>query len=224
MSDQSKFQKLLENARFELVTTSSADGTGDLMARTVDGVLIFRRNHDGSGWREFDPEAAEVGDAVTKITDTALLRLLEAQWHTLKRAAQQEFQRDLVEFVRIGYNDCSIHFLAVFDSYGYGFKAALEAIKNVESYNNFSGAIVREAVRKILPYADKIIFGSEFSPVLYIELDKSISLAERSPEEFVKIRDGIIEIIKKAFAETKFHTFRIGQSFFGTISLRFSWS
>jgi hypothetical protein len=85
MSDQSKFQKLLENARFELDTTSS-HGTGDLIARTVDGVLIFRRNHDGSGWSEFDPEAAEVGDAVTKITDTALLRLLEAQRHTLKPA------------------------------------------------------------------------------------------------------------------------------------------
>jgi len=86
MSDQSKFQKLLESARFELDTTSSADGTGDLIARTVDGVLIFRRNDDGSGWSEFDPEAAEVGDAVTKITDTALLRLLDAKRYTLNPA------------------------------------------------------------------------------------------------------------------------------------------
>jgi len=86
MSDQSKFQKLLENARFELDTISLADGTGDLIARTALGVLIFRRNHDGSGWSEFDIEAAEVGDAVTKITDTALLRLLDAQRYKLNPA------------------------------------------------------------------------------------------------------------------------------------------
>src|ERR1700730_5358623 len=85
MSDQELLDSL-ENARFELDTTSSANGTGSLIARTADGVLVFRRNDDGSGWSEFDPESAKEGDAVTKITDTALLHLLEAKWHMLKRA------------------------------------------------------------------------------------------------------------------------------------------
>ena len=85
MSDQ-ELLNYLKNARFELDTTSFADGTGDLVARTADGALIFRRNDDGSGWSEFDPEAAEVGDAVTKITDTALLRLLDAQRYKLNPA------------------------------------------------------------------------------------------------------------------------------------------
>lgn len=57
MSDEQKLFDSLENARFEPDTTSSADGTGSLTAHTADGVLVFLRNDDGSGWSEFDPEA-----------------------------------------------------------------------------------------------------------------------------------------------------------------------
>lgn len=80
----------------------------------------------------------------------------------------QEYKRDSVEFVRIGYNDACINFLVKFDRYD--FDNLRKAIKNVDEYNEFQGAKVAAAFKKIEHLALSASFGREGSPVLYIRL------------------------------------------------------
>jgi hypothetical protein len=146
----------------------------------------------------------------------------EAARDTLPRRntlSTQEFKRDPVEFVRIGYNDCSINWLAVFNKYE--FAEALESIQSVDSCNNFSGKTVARALTTVLPLAYKVSFGREGSPVLYIELD--LSKLQDNPEALALARDSSIASIKKAFARTQYDEFHTAQSFWDTTTIRFWW-
>jgi hypothetical protein len=79
-------------------------------------------------------------------------------------------KRDAVNFVAIGYNDACTDFKVSFSRYN--FDNALKAIRNVGDYNGFNGAKVAKVVEKFLPILDKIEFGREGSPVLYLYIDR----------------------------------------------------
>lgn len=79
-----------------------------------------------------------------------------------------------IEFVRLGYGDLfgvpfrSLDFLAEFSN----LSQAAEAIRLVESYNDFNGVEVADALLALQrnDMVGRVEFGREYSPVLYLHV------------------------------------------------------
>jgi hypothetical protein len=92
------------------------------------------------------------------------------------RAAVTEHARNSVEFVRIGFNDCCIFFTVGF--YRHDFADFRLAVKAAGQYNNFDPRAVLKAFDKIADSLDRVYFGREGSPVMYLKVEHSEDPAE----------------------------------------------
>lgn len=125
--------------------------------------------------------------------------------------AMKEYQRDTVQFVKIGFNDACINWLAVFNRYE--FEDLYKSIASVTEYNNFVGANVAKVAKHIAPYVNSFSFGREGSPVLYIELKRE-AVEQRGKDE-------LVSEIREAFEPVLPDEFHVGTSFFGdAVTLR----
>ena len=81
---------------------------------------------------------------------------------------KQEFSRDDVEFVRIGYNDACTNFTVRF--HRHDLDTFKKAVRAAGQYNAFEPTNVLKAFAKIEKLVDQVSFGREGSPVMYIEV------------------------------------------------------
>jgi hypothetical protein len=109
------------------------------------------------------------------------------------------FKRDTVAFCAAGYNDACIHFLLQFSHYG--FDEAEKCIRNVKEYNDYNGAKVANAFKSIVDKIDKVSFGREGSPVLYLRVKTYFHDGEEYKKNPGKTKKYVAEIIE-AFKDT----------------------